>query len=310
MGPSFRCLAVNLYFYPLMHAKRIHITECPRDAMQGVKAFIPTRDKIRYLHSLMHTGYDVLDFCSFVSPKAVPQMADAEEVAEAMQDMDSKTELLTIIGNVSGAKRASHFPHIRYWGYPHSVSPTFLNRNIQSGTEESLDRIRSIQDMLLPGTEMVCYISMGFGNPYGDFWSPELVEDCVMQLHRLGIRRISLADTVALADPETIRTVFKRLIPTCPDVLFGAHLHTQPHQWKPNLEAALEAGCHRIETAMLGLGGCPMAKDDLNGNLPTEHLVSYCRTHHLETGIDFSRFRDNLRMASELFHLTPQNPES
>jgi hydroxymethylglutaryl-CoA lyase len=293
-----------------MHAQKLHITECPRDAMQGVKGFIPTRDKIRYIQSLMRTGYDVLDFCSFVSPKAVPQMADAEEVAEAMQDMDSNTELLTIIGNVNGAKRAACFPHIRYWGYPHSVSPSFLKRNIQAGTEESLDRIRAIQDMLLPKTELVCYVSMGFGNPYGDFWSPDLVEDCVAELRNLGIRRISLADTVALADPETIRTVFQRLIPAFPDVLFGAHLHTQPHQWKSNLEASLEAGCHRIETALLGLGGCPMAKDDLNGNLPTEHLVAYCRGKNIETGIDFSLFRENLRMASELFHLASQNPDS
>ncbi len=288
-----------------MHAQKIHITECPRDAMQGVKAFIPTGEKIRYLRSLLATGYDVLDFCSFVSPKAVPQMADSEAVAEALADSGSRTELLTIIGNESGARRAAKFPHIRYWGYPHSVSPTFLHRNINATAAESLDRIRSIQDILPTDTDMVCYISMGFGNPYGDAWSPDIVAEGIAQLRELGIRRISLADTVAIATPEVIRSVYEKVIPAFPDVIFGAHLHTLPHQWKAHLDSALNSGCSRIETALLGLGGCPMAKDDLNGNLPTENLVAYCRGKNLETGIDFARFRENLRMATEIFNQQP-----
>lgn len=284
-----------------MHAQKIHLTECPRDAMQGLSYLIPTEEKIRYIQSLLQVGFDVLDFCSFVSPKAVPQMADSDRVAEAISRVQTSTELLSIIGNVNGAERALQFPFITYVGYPHSVSPTFLQRNINTDVQGSLDRIRRIQELVHGKIELLSYVSMAFGNPYEDRWSPELVAECVQDLVKEGIRKITLADTVAVATPETLKPVFKLLLNEFPNVEFGAHLHTTPSNWKQNVEAVISSGCHKIETAMLGLGGCPMAKDELTGNLPTENLVSYCDENGLELQINRQQFGESFQMASEIF---------
>lgn len=275
--------------------------------MQGIKELISTEDKIRYISSLLQVGFDVLDFCSFVSPKAVPQMADADVVAAAFEQSGSKTELLAVIGNLGGAERAAQFPFIRYVGYPHSVSPTFLQRNINSDTAESLNRIRSIRDFLKGDTELLAYVSMAFGNPYGDAWSAELVAECVADLVKEGITKISLADTVAVGTPETIRPVFELLLREFPDIEFGAHLHTTPANWRQNVEAAVNGGCRKFETALLGLGGCPMAKDDLTGNLPTENLIAFCNEKGFQTHIDFTAFGRSMKIAGALFNShTPQ----
>lgn len=284
-----------------MRTNQLHITECPRDAMQGLSEFIPTSDKIRYIESLLKVGFDVLDFCSFVSPKSVPQMADSDLVAAAFEHTDSNTELLAIIGNLSGAERAAKFPFIKYVGYPHSVSPTFLQRNINSNIEDSLNRIRSIRDFLGDKIEVLAYISMAFGNPYGDPWSPELVAECVEVLAKEGIKKISLADTVAVADPNKIKPLFELLIPSFPTIEFGAHLHTKPSNWKANVQAVYEGGGRKIEGALLGLGGCPMAEDDLTGNLPTENLMAFCDEYRITTNINTEKFGESLRLASELF---------
>jgi len=284
-----------------MHANKFHITECPRDAMQGLPDFIPTPDKIRYIESLLKVGFDVLDFCSFVSPRSVPQMADSDLVAAAFEHTDSKTELLAIVGNLSGAQRAAQFPFIRYVGYPHSVSPTFLQRNINTDVAGSLDRIRQIHDFLQNDIEVLSYISMAFGNPYGDAWSPELVAECVETLAKEGITKISLADTVAVATPEKIKPLFELLVPAFPHIEFGAHLHTTPTNWRANVQAVIDGGGRKLEGALLGLGGCPMAEDELTGNLPTENLLAFCDEHNLQTGIDRARFGESMKLASEIF---------
>lgn len=284
-----------------MRTNHLHITECPRDAMQGLSEFIPTDQKIRYIESLLKVGFDVLDFCSFVSPKSVPQMADSDIVAAAFENTDSKTELLSIIGNLSGAERAAQFPFIKYVGYPHSVSPTFLQRNINSDVEDSLDRIRKIQDFLGGKIELLGYISMAFGNPYGDAWNPELVAECVETLAKEGIQKISLADTVAVADPNKIKPLFELLIASFPNIEFGAHLHTKPSNWKANVQAVYDGGGRKIEGALLGLGGCPMADDELTGNLPTENLLSFCDEHKIITNINHEKFGESLRLANEIF---------
>lgn len=283
-----------------MHTNRLHITECPRDAMQGLTEFIPTEQKIRYIRSLLQVGFDVLDFCSFVSPKSVPQMADSDLVAAAMEGAETSTELLAIVGNLNGAARAARFPYIRYVGYPHSVSPTFLRRNINTDVAGSLERIRSIQDLLKGDIETLAYISMAFGNPYGDAWSPELVAECVETLAKEGIRKISLADTVAVATPEKIRPLFELLVPAFPHIEFGAHLHTTPRNWKANVQAVFDGGGRKLEGALLGLGGCPMAEDELTGNLPTENLLGYCDEYGIDTRIDRARFGESMRLASEI----------
>ena len=287
-----------------MHANNFHITECPRDAMQGLSEFIATKDKIRYVDSLLKVGFDVLDFCSFVSPKSVPQMADSDLVAAAFERTESPTELLAIVGNLNGAKRAAHFPFIKYVGYPHSVSPTFLKRNINSDVEDSLDRIRSIQDFLGDKIEVLAYVSMAFGNQYGDAWSPELVAECVETLAKEGITKISLADTVAVASPENIKPLYELLIPSFPQIEFGAHLHTTSSNWKANVQAVYDGGGRKLEGALLGLGGCPMANDDLTGNLPTENLLSFCDEKNIHTNINRTRFGESLRLASEIFQQT------
>lgn len=282
--------------------QKINITECPRDAMQGLKTIIETEDKITYINLLLKAGFDVLDFGSFVSPKAIPQMADTHEVAESIDWKNSNSKLLAIVGNIGGAERAKHFPFIQYLGYPHSVSNTFLQRNINSNIEDSLARVQLLQDFCLENNkEQMVYISMAFGNPYNDAWTPRLVSEEVEKLSKLGIKNISLADTIGEAKPEDISSLFLELIPAFPHIEFGAHLHTRPDNWFQNVKAAYEAGCRKFDSAMLGFGGCPMAKDSLTGNLPSENLVAFCEENQIQTSINMLEFKNCILAASELF---------
>ena len=255
---------------------RVFLTECPRDAMQGIKPFIPTNIKVNYLQSLLRVGFDILDFGSFVSHKAVPQMRDTHEIIRQLDLSDTKTKLLAIVANARGAEDALLYPQIDYLGYPFSISENFQVRNTNKTIEEStqvLDKIANRVQQL--GKELVVYLSMGFGNPYGDPWSPELVGEWVARLSQMGIRRISLSDTVGVAQPQTITSLFEHLLSVHPNIFFGAHLHAKPNEATEKIQAAYVGGCRAFDSAIRGLGGCPMAKDALTGNVPTEKLLSF-----------------------------------
>ena len=255
---------------------RVFLTECPRDAMQGIKPFIPTNIKVNYLQSLLRVGFDILDFGSFVSHKAVPQMRDTHEIIRQLDLSDTKTKLLAIVANARGAEDALLYPQIDYLGYPFSISENFQVRNTNKTIEEStqvLDKIANRVQQL--GKELVVYLSMGFGNPYGDPWSPELVGEWVARLSQMGIRRISLSDTVGVAQPQTITSLFEHLLSVHSKIFFGAHLHAKPNEATEKIQAAYVGGCRAFDSAIRGLGGCPMAKDALTGNVPTEKLLSF-----------------------------------
>lgn len=282
---------------------QIKITECPRDAMQGFTNFIPTDVKIAYINQLLKVGFDVIDFGSFVSPKAVPQMKDTEDVAAGLDLSSTNSQLLSIIGNAGGAERAEKFDFIKFLGYPHSVSNTFLQRNINSNIEDSLNRIREIQNRSVKsGKSLLVYISMAFGNPYNDPWNDDLVATAVEDLVKEGVKYIALSDTIGEAQPENISYLFKHLIPQFPDVEFGAHFHTTPKNWQNNVAAAYESGCRKFDSALMGFGGCPMAKDELTGNLPTENLLSFCDENQLDSGIQRDEFLKAMAMAPSVFH--------
>ncbi len=280
----------------------VKIIECPRDAMQGLHDFIPTDTKVAYLNQLLKSGFDTIDFGSLVSPKAIPQMADTKKVVDRLEwDADSP-HLLAIVGNVRGANDAASFEQVRYMGFPFSISETFQQRNLNSSISDSVERVRSIQDICVKsGKELVVYVSMGFGNPYGDPWSAEVAEEWVEKLVDMDIRIISLADTIGVADPESISYLFGHLIPKFPDVEFGAHLHTTPDTWLEKIDAAWKNGCRRFDGAIKGFGGCPMAKDDLTGNMATENIVQYFRHEKVETGLQPEAFRESVRMALKVF---------
>lgn len=255
---------------------RVFLTECPRDAMQGIKPFIPTEVKVTYLQSLLRVGFDVLDFGSFVSHKAVPQMRDTHEVIRQLDLSDTQTKLLAIVANARGAEDALQYPQIDFLGYPFSISENFQVRNTNKTIDESLVVLNKIANRVQQaGKELVVYLSMGFGNPYGDPWSPALVAEWVEKLVRMGIQRISLSDTVGVAQPKTITTLFEHVLSVHPDLFFGAHLHAKPNEAIAKLAAAYNGGCRAFDSAIRGLGGCPMAKDELTGNVPTEKLVSF-----------------------------------
>ncbi len=280
----------------------IKIIECPRDAMQGLHDFIPTQTKIDYINQLLKVGFDTIDFGSFVSPKAIPQMADTKEVLAGLNLAQTNTKLLAIIANLKGAEMAVQYPEITYLGFPFSISETFQQRNTNSSIAESLETVKAIQQLCVSNNkELVVYISMGFGNPYGDVWNTEIVEKWVSEMGQLGIKIISLSDTIGIANPETIAYLFKHLIPTFPNIEFGAHLHTTPNTWQEKIEAAYENGCKRFDGAMKGFGGCPMAADDLTGNMATENLYAYFNDKGLQTSIDGYKFVDALIIANQVF---------
>ncbi|MFY0643293.1 MAG: hydroxymethylglutaryl-CoA lyase [Bacteroidia bacterium] len=254
----------------------VKIIECPRDAMQGLHHFIPTELKIEYLNKLLKVGFHTIDCASFVSPKAIPQLKDSREVLNAIEHEQSDTKLSVIVANTRGAKDAVEFEQVDYLGYPFSISEQFQQRNTNSSIRESLDTVKEIYDITLSkGKEMVIYISMGFGNPYGEDWSNQLVLDWVGQLHQLGLKDFSISDTVGISKPPQIESVFSELIGAFENAEFGAHFHTRPDEWKEKVEAAHKNGCKRFDGAIKGYGGCPMAKDELVGNMPTERLIEY-----------------------------------
>ncbi len=252
------------------------IIECPRDAWQGHHPFIPTEQKIKYLNILLGVGFDTLDFGSFVSPKAMPQVSDTAEVLTGLDLGKTNTKLLSIVANERGASGACAFSEIDYLGYPFSISETFQRRNTNAGIAESVGRVGAIQTLCEKnGKQLVVYVSMGFGNPYGDPWSPDLAGHWVNELAELGVKIFSLSDTVGVARKEDIRQIFGQLIPAFPNLEFGGHFHTSASGWREKVEAAYAAGCRRFDGALLGYGGCPMAQDDLVGNMPTERLLEF-----------------------------------
>ncbi len=280
----------------------LKIIECPRDAMQGIKTFIPTESKIKYINQLLKVGFDTIDFGSFVSPKAIPQMKDTSEVLAGLNIDGSQTKLLAIVANERGAENALRHKEISYLGYPFSISETFQMRNTNATIEESVERVKQIQTMCQQQDVMlVVYVSMGFGNPYGDTWNANIVKKWVDQLIDMDIRILSLSDTIGIANPKSIEYIFSNVIPNYKGVEFGAHLHTQASAWKEKVDAAYHAGCRRFDSAIRGYGGCPMAKDDLTGNMATENLLYYLDEIDADLNIDRKAFNQAMSMALDIF---------
>ena len=285
----------------------VTLVECPRDAMQGWPHFIPTQQKAAYLNTLLRVGFDVLDFGSFVSPKAIPQMADTREVIPQLQLDGSRTKLLAIIANTRGAEEAAQYDEIHYLGFPFSISETFQLRNTNKTIAESLAQVADIQELCTRrGKELVIYISMGFGNPYGDDYSAEVAIGWVRKLAAMGIRTVAMADTVGVATPETIRYIFSRLVPEFRDITIGAHFHSTPDTWEEKIATAYAAGCLRFDSALKGIGGCPMAKDELVGNIATENILGWCDRQEIAVQIDREAFAAALQQAAALFAGEPR----
>ena len=283
--------------------KQVKIIECPRDAMQGIKMFIPTEKKVKYLQSLLNCGFDSLDFGSFVSPKAIPQMVDTAEVLAQLDLSQTKTKLLAIVANVRGAKAAVEHKPIQYLGYPFSISENFQMRNTHKTIAQSIESLKEILDIShAANKEVVAYLSMGFGNPYGDPWNVDIVGEWTEKLAQMGVKILSLSDTVGSSTPEDINYIFSNLIPQYTNIEFGAHLHTTPASWHEKIDAAFTAGCRRYDGAIQGFGGCPMAKDDLTGNMPTEKMLSYFTTHKADTNVAPMAFEASYNKASDIFN--------
>lgn len=280
----------------------VQLIECPRDAMQGWKHFIATEKKIEYINSLLEVGFDTIDVGSFVSSKAVPQMADTKEVVRNLNMHRSTSKLLVIVANVRGAEDALVYDEIDYLGFPFSISPTFQQRNTNSTMEESLGRVEEIQNLCLKNKkQLVIYLSMGFGNPYGDAYNEETLLKWTDEMVCREIQIISLADTVGVAMPQPISFALNSLIPKYPETIIGVHLHSTPHNWKEKLEAAVDAGCKRFDGALKGIGGCPMAQDDLVGNMNTELIISYLEEKKLIGSLNKDALQKSLHLASEIF---------
>ncbi|MCA0931226.1 hydroxymethylglutaryl-CoA lyase [Lutimonas saemankumensis] len=282
----------------------VKIIECPRDAMQGIKShFIPTAAKARYINALLKVGFDTIDFGSFVSPKAIPQMRDTADVLSRLDLSETSSKLLAIVANTRGAEDASNFEEIDYLGFPFSISENFQMRNTGKTIDQSLGTLESIINLADKNRkEVVAYLSMGFGNPYGDPWNVEIVAQWTDTLAGMGVRILSLSDTIGVADGEVIGYLFKHLIPKYPEIEFGAHLHTNPGHWHDKVDAAFQAGCRRFDGAIKGYGGCPMAKDELTGNMPTEKLLTYFTTHKVSTGINPLSFETAFNEALNIFY--------
>jgi hydroxymethylglutaryl-CoA lyase len=280
----------------------IKIIECPRDAMQGIKTFIPTERKVAYIQSLLQVGFDTLDFGSFVSPKTIPQMQDTAQVLEQLDLSQTHTKLLAIIANTQGAQLASEHQAIDYLGFPFSISENFQMRNTHKTIAQSLITLEEIIEIAnIANKEVVAYLSMGFGNPYGDPWNVDIVGEWVQKLSDRGIKILSLSDTVGTSTPEVIKYLYSNLIPQYPQIEFGAHLHTTPSKWFEKTDAAYQSGCRRFDGAIQGFGGCPMATDQLTGNMPTEKLLSYFTTQKQNTNTNPLRFESIYNEASKLF---------
>lgn len=281
------------------------LIECPRDAMQGLKELIPTEDKIKYINKLLEVGFDTIDFGSFVSPRWVPQLKDTAEVLSKLDLSRTNTELLAIVANLRGAGEACKYDEIKYIGFPFSISETFQKRNINATMHESLGVVEDIQIVneicSRHSKKLVVYISMAFGNPYGDSWSPEIIFEWTEELLELGVEMISLSDTVGLSNSQTITKVFDDIIRTFPHVEFGAHFHTTRETWEEKVNAAFKAGCRRFDGAINGYGGCPMAASDLVGNMPMENLLDYFVRNKVEHRLNMETFNQSMELASKIF---------
>ena len=283
-------------------SKHVKVIECPRDAMQGIKQLIPTEKKVQYIQSILRVGFDTIDFGSFVSPKAIPQMADTKEVLKGLDLQNTDSKLLAIVANLRGAEEASVYDEISYLGFPFSVSETFQQRNTNSSIEESLDIVEEIQNICIKtGKQLVVYISMGFGNPYNDPYSEEIVFEWVDKLAAMDINIISLADTVGVASPDKVEKMTGYLIKTLPEIEIGVHLHSTPLNWQQKLEAAINAGCKRFDGALKGIGGCPMADDVLVGNMDSEMMIKHFEKAGILDGLNKEALNNSLRLASKIF---------
>lgn len=282
---------------------KLKIIECPRDAMQGLHDFIPTDVKANYINQLLKVGFDTIDFGSFVSPKAIPQMRDTAEVLTKLDLESTESKLLAIIANQRGANDAAQFEEITYLGYPFSVSETFQQRNTNASIEESLGRVEQIREIAEKSNKkMVVYLSMAFGNPYGDAWDVDIVAKWSEVLNKkLDVNILALSDTIGVSQPENIDDLFSGLIKEMPNVEFGAHLHSTPEKAMEKVQAAYEAGCRRFDGAIKGFGGCPMAKDDLTGNMPTELMLDYFDSNSIETGLNTTEFSQSMTNALSVF---------
>ena len=284
--------------------KDLIYVECPRDAMQGIKQFIPTEIKINYLKHLLTIGFDVLDCGSFVNPESIPQMADTAEVLHAISSVNSATKLLVIIANERGALRAASFSNVSYLGYPFSISETFQRRNTNASREEAYRRLAKIQDIAAASNkEVVAYLSMAFGNPYGDPYNADEIVDWGQKIAALGIRIISLADTIGNATPENISSIFTDVTRKLPHLQVGIHLHSKPLEWESKVKAAYASGCRRFDGAMAGFGGCPMAKDELVGNIPTENVLPWLINAE---GLDNTLLNEKLNITKDIAMLSYQ----
>jgi hydroxymethylglutaryl-CoA lyase len=281
---------------------KVKIIECPRDAMQGIKTFIPTDRKVAYIQSLLRVGFDTIDVGSFVSPKAIPQMQDTTEMLAKLDLSTTTSKLLAIIANTQGAEAAAQQEVIQYLGYPFSISENFQMRNTHKTIAESIVTLQEILNIAdKANKEVVAYLSMGFGNPYGDPWNVEIVGEWTEKLAAMGVKILSLSDTVGSSTPDVIDYLFSNLIPKYPEIEFGAHLHTVPDKWFEKVDAAYKAGCMRFDGAIQGFGGCPMAKDDLTGNMPTEKMLSYFTANKVDIGLNPMSFQSSYNEATKLF---------
>ncbi len=281
----------------------IKIIECPRDAMQGLHHFVPTEQKVDYINSLLEVGFDTIDFGSFVSAKAIPQMRDTAEVLSKLNLEKTTSKLLAIIANTRGAEDAIQFDEINYLGFPFSISEIFQQRNTNSTIEESLIRVEEIQRLCISkNKELVVYISMGFGNPYGEDWSIEVVEKWTKKLAEMGVKILAFSDTIGVSNKENIDYLFRNIAPLFPEIEFGAHLHSTPLDRIEKIKAAYDAGCRRIDAAIYGFGGCPMATDNLTGNIATETVVSYLEENNIDTKLNKEAFVRSMQLANKVFY--------
>lgn len=281
---------------------QVKIIECPRDAMQGIKTFIPTEKKVHYIQSLLRVGFDTIDFGSFVSPRAIPQMVDTAEVLSQLDLTNTKSKLLAIVANTRGAVDASQYPEINFLGYPFSISENFQMRNTHKTIAQSVVTLQEILNIAdKSNKEVVAYLSMGFGNPYGDPWNVNIVGEWTERLSKMGVKILSLSDTIGSSNAENINYLFSNLIPQYQEIEFGAHLHTTPSSWFEKVNAAYLAGCRRFDGAIQGFGGCPMAKDELTGNMPTEKLLSYFTSQKSSNNMNALSFESAYNEASKIF---------
>ena len=283
--------------------QNVKIIECPRDAMQGVRDWIPTKEKAQFIQSLLDCGFDTIDFGSFVSPKAIPQMKDTSELLSLLDLSSTESQLLAIVANIRGAKDAVMYDQIDYLGYPFSISENFQMRNTHKTIAQSIETLKEILNLAdSKNKKVVAYLSMGFGNPYGDPWNINIVGEWTEKLSNMGVKILSLSDTVGSSTPEIITYLFSELITKYPSIEFGAHLHTTTTKWKEKVSAAYLAGCRRFDGAIQGFGGCPMAKDDLTGNLPTEKILSYFAAEKVNTNVNSISFENAYKEASKIFN--------